>query len=258
MYYKENDLMDIDTFVTFIAETFKLKGLTTEVFVGKWTYTYSPSATYACEIFTSFASVMAATYMGSYLVNQKQIEKCCGKAMINFSTEVLKIGTTSLGLTEAAINDLDIKDKNTLALRESLFGGKIPEEAKFTADDYTSKAKAEAKAKSLIKWYTKNNKTDKISGKLYQATLACQALAGLWIERPDEGKYEVGTTEVLVKAGKKYFNDKNKKLLKQDFNKSMASFEKAITKAQDKGDKAKAKRLGEVNLELKKCLSILG
>jgi hypothetical protein len=38
----------------------------------------------------------------------------------------------------------------------------------------------------------------------------------------------------------------------------MASFEKAITKAQDKGDKAKAKRLGEVNLELKKCLSILG
>ena len=257
MYYTEKDFMDIDTFISMIANTFKLKGLTTEVFVGKWNYTYTPAATYACELFTSFAGVMVATYNGAYLVNQKQIEKCCSKAMISFSTEILKIGAQSLGAAEMNREWTEYRENSTMALRESILK-KVPEEAKFVAQDYESKAKAEAKAKSLIKWYTENNKTDKISFKLYQATLGAQALAGLWIQRPDEGKYEVGTTEVLVKLGKKYFNDKDKNYLKADFNKSSASFEKAINKAKEKDDKDKVKRLGQAKLELTKCINLLG
>ena len=123
MYYNEKDFMDIDTFVTMLSNTFKLKGLTTEVFVGKWSHAYTPSAIYACELFTSFAGVLAATYSGSYIVNQKQIERCCGKAMINFSTEILKIGAQTLGAAEMNREEwiMSIKDKNTIALKESIF-----------------------------------------------------------------------------------------------------------------------------------------
>lgn len=259
MYYEEKDFMDIDTFVTMISNVFKLKGLNTEVFVGKWTYTYSPSTVYACELFTSFAGVMAAVYIGSYLVNQKQIEKCCGKAMVNFAAEILKIGSSSFGLAESNINwATEYKDKNTMMLKESILGkNKVPDEAKFTKEDFESKSKAEAKAKALVKWYTSNGKSDKISSKLYQAALGAEGLAGLWTEKPNDAKYEIGTVEAIVKVGAKYFNDKNKKSLKSNFNTTLAKLEKSIEKAKAKEDKDKVKRCGQFKLEVSKCISIL-
>ncbi len=258
MYYDEKDFMDIDTFITMIAKTFKLKGLTTEVFVSKWNYTYTPAATYACELFTSFASVLAATYNGSYLVNQKQIEKCCSKAMISFSTEMLKIGAQALGAAEMNREEyiMSVKDKNTMALKEALIN-KVPDEAKFTGTDFESKSKAVAKAKSLIKWYSENGKTDKISKKLTVAITTSSGLSGAWIVTPDKVKYEVGMTEALVKTSKKYLNAGDINKIKNDFNKSIASFEKSIAKAKDSGDKAKVKRLGEAKLEHTKCVGLL-
>lgn len=258
MYYDEKDLMDIDTFVTMLANNFKLKGFTTEVFVGKWSHAYTPAAIYACELFTSFAGVLAATYSGSYVVNQKQIERCCSRAMINFSTEILKIGAQSLGAAEMNREEyiMSVKDKNTMALKEALIN-KVPEEAKFTGTDFESKAKAVAKAKSLIKWYSENGKTDKISKKLTVAITTSSGLSGAWIVTPDKVKYEVGMTEALVKTSKKYLNAGDINKIKNDFNKSIASFEKSIAKAKDSGDKAKVKRLGEAKLEHTKCVGLL-
>ena len=254
MYYEEKDFMDIDTFVTMISSTFRLKGLNTEVFVGKWNYTFGVTATYACELFTNFASVMVATYSGAYIVNQKQIERCCTKSMIAISTELLKIGSSSMGISESFTSD-DIRDRNTIALREAMLS-KVPDEAKFKKDDYESKSKLITKAKAVIKWYTDNNKTDKLSAKLYQAILGAEATAALWSEKPDDANYEVGTIEALCKLSKKYLNDKNTKSIKSSFNTTIAGLEKKIDKTIEK-DKAKAKRYGEFKLELTKSLRIL-
>ena len=254
MYYEEKDFMDIDTFVTMISSTFRLKGLNTEVFVGKWNYTFGVTATYACELFTNFASVMVATYSGAYIVNQKQIERCCTKSMIAISTELLKIGSSSMGISESFTSD-DIRDRNTIALREAMLS-KVPDEAKFKKDDYESKSKLTSKAKAVIKWYTDNNKTDKLSAKLYQAILGAEATAALWSEKPDDANYEIGTIEALCKLSKKYLNDKNTKSIKSSFNTIIAGLEKKIDKTIEK-DKAKAKRLGEFKLELTKSLRIL-
>jgi hypothetical protein len=257
MYYEEKDFMDIDTFVTMIAGTFKLKGLNTEVFIGEWNHSFSRATTYACELFTNFVGVLVATYSGAYIVNQRQIERCCSKSMIAVSTEILKIGSQIMGVSESYINFSpdDIKDRNTMALKESLFNNKVPEEVKYADEDFTDKSKALAKTKAVVKWYTENNKEKKLDSKIHTAiTIAC-GTAGAWLESKDD--YGVGVTEAIVKTGGKYLNERSKKFVKTDFNKTIAGLEKTIDKANAAGDKNKVKKAGEFKLELTKCLRLI-
>lgn len=119
LYIDDGMFDDIDCFVTSIAHTFKLKGFTTEVFVSKWIYRFNIGTQYGCELFTSFANILACTYVGSYIVNQNQVEKCCGTAMVKFINEILKVGTNTLTNASMRESAISFKNKNTLELAKA-------------------------------------------------------------------------------------------------------------------------------------------
>ena len=93
IYYDyEKDFDDIDIFINSLAETFKLKGLTTDVFLDRWIYLYGKGTMYGCELLPSFLSMITNAYSGSYINNQKKIETSCGRDMVTLSTTILQVG----------------------------------------------------------------------------------------------------------------------------------------------------------------------
>ena len=97
LYDEEVDFKNIDNFVRKITELFKLKGFGLDVLVEKWLYLFGNGTQFGLELFPSFVSMITNAYTGSYLNQQKQIEKCLGKNLLNnFSFEILKIGKDSI------------------------------------------------------------------------------------------------------------------------------------------------------------------
>ena len=150
---------NISTFIPKLAEVFNLKGLTVEVFISKWNYLYGPGTTYGCELFTSFLNVISSAYCGSYIVNQKQIERSCGTHMVSLATTLLRIGAEVIGVYAEAF---EVHSKNTEALANNM---KLREEKapKFTKDDMVSTEAATEKAKSIKKYYIESRQENKLS-----------------------------------------------------------------------------------------------
>lgn len=97
LYDEEKDFININTFVNKLIELFKLKGFGLDVLVEKWLYLFGNGTQFGLELFPSFSSMITNAYVGSYLNQQKQIEKCLGKNLLNnFSNEILKIGRDSI------------------------------------------------------------------------------------------------------------------------------------------------------------------
>ena len=97
LYDEEKDFVNINTFVNKLIELFKLKGFGLDVLVEKWLYLFGNGTQFGLELFPSFSSMITNAYVGSYLNQQKQIEKCLGKNLLNnFSNEILKIGRDSI------------------------------------------------------------------------------------------------------------------------------------------------------------------
>lgn len=92
-YTAEDDFVDIDKFITMLAETFKLKGLTTDTFINRWNMLLGKGALYALELLPAFIVVMGYSYVGAYLNNQKYIESTCGKIGIELIETVLRVGS---------------------------------------------------------------------------------------------------------------------------------------------------------------------
>jgi len=92
-YYEvEKDFVNIDTFVTFLANMFKLKGLTTDVFLNRWLYMYGKGTLYGPELLPVFLSIITNAYSGAYINQQKTIETMCGRDLVTLTTELLRIG----------------------------------------------------------------------------------------------------------------------------------------------------------------------
>ena len=97
LYDKEVDFINIHSFLTKITSLFKLNGLTLDVLVEKWLYLFGNGTQFSLELFPSFAGTITNAYCGSYLNQQKQIEKCIGRNLLNnFSNELLKIGKDTI------------------------------------------------------------------------------------------------------------------------------------------------------------------
>lgn len=201
LYYREENFNNIDTFISSIAENFKLKGLTTEVFVSKWAYAFTPSAMYACEMFTSFASVLVATYVGAYLVNQKQIEKICGNSMIKFSTEIINIGSDFIiGKYRESVDDWISAD--TQILKEALAKkdkSSMPEDAKITKDDYYYKTNLTNKLKNLIKYYEDSDQKNKLDKELVKHSAGLIKVFKEYYKKK-KGRYQKGTIAAFAET----------------------------------------------------------
>lgn len=92
-YYQYNtDFADINAFITFLTETFKLKGMTTDVFISRWIMLYGKGTMYGLELLPSFLTIIANAYSGAYVNNQKTIELICSREMVDLTTTILRIG----------------------------------------------------------------------------------------------------------------------------------------------------------------------
>ena len=97
LYDEETDFINIHSFLTKIVSLFKLNGLTLDVLVEKWLYLFGNGTQFSLELFPAFAAAITNAYSGSYLNQQKQIEKCIGRNLLNnFSNELLKIGKDTI------------------------------------------------------------------------------------------------------------------------------------------------------------------
>lgn len=260
LYYKaEEDFANINSFINMITETFKLKGLTTEVFVGKWMQAYGTGTQFGMELFSNFATMLIYTYCGSYIINQKQIERCCGKSMVSFGETILKIGIDEFDnrafMTEMELDQTIARDKNTMALAEAfLKRKKVPNDCKVNPEDYASKEKIKEKVKSIIEYYKASKQENKISGKLKIIAFGASGAMGEYITN-GKNVYEIGVLEVILKESLSYFNDHDKNQLYSDIKSSSESFDDSRRKKAE--DKEAIKRITSSLVELRKCLTIL-
>lgn len=255
LYYKLEDFDNIYSFINFISETFKLKDLTPEVFIGKWLYLYQTGTQYATELFTSFMVLIVNAYCGSYIVNQKQVERCCGTSMVKFATAILKLGVDEFdnrGYMEASeLQSFDKRDKNTIQLSESILKrNNIPDDAKLEKEDLLSKAKVKSKINSMIKYYCSINKESSISKNVLKATAT--ALNYISNEKSDV-KVADGVLETILKESKKYINENDIRKIDKLVNKTIGIFEKDMIDYREKGEKEKASYYAKKVTELRKC-----
>ena len=71
LYYDKEDLANISSFIELLEKTFKLKGLTLEVFIDRWRKNCGEGTYFGTELFPPFCNMMIAAYVGAYIVNQK-------------------------------------------------------------------------------------------------------------------------------------------------------------------------------------------
>jgi hypothetical protein len=259
LYYDINDFSNINTFITMISNTFKLKGLTTEVFCNQWLIYYGKGTHFAQELFTSFSQLIIFAYCGSYVVNQKQIERCCGSSMVKYCKDILKLGVDTFDnrgyLENSDLASLERRDSNTISLAESILNrNKVPEDAKFTADDFKSKSKAKERAKKLMAYYRSVEQESKISKKMSQNISSAMRYMNTYISK-GENVYEDGVTLTLVKDSYKYLDEKDKRNLGNDIKHSCENFTESLKK--NAADKEKCKRISKSLVELRKCLQYL-
>ena len=230
LYYDKEDFTNIDTFIAMLVENFKLKGLTTEVFITRWMYHFAKGTEYGIDLFTSFCNMISAAYCGAYVVYQKQIEKCCGRSMIKLVVSILELGSADLDKSywsEAAMKESrSYYNPEIKALADSIkMRSYIPENTRFYKEDFSIKDSIEFTVKNFISYYNESKQSDKISSKL--SSVIETGLSLMDTDKFTEN-YEVGCLETIIAEGKKYFTDKDKSSIISKINYKIKSLSEAI------------------------------
>ena len=93
MQLDESSFDNIKFFAETLSKVLRISKLTVDVIVERWMYLYGVSSVFAMELFPAFSDMMTNCYIGAYLNNQKTIEKIAGNSMVEFTKEILKIGS---------------------------------------------------------------------------------------------------------------------------------------------------------------------
>ena len=92
MQITTNTFTNIKFFIDALADVLHVSKLTIDVVVERWMYLFNPSTVFGLELFSSFATMITDCYIGSYLNNQKTIEKVLGNTMVEFAKTIFKVG----------------------------------------------------------------------------------------------------------------------------------------------------------------------
>ena len=85
---------DINNFIISLSKVLRIEGeLKLDVFIEKWMFAYGSGTQYATELYTSFASLLTNAYVGSYINNQKTIEKILGRTLVEFTNALFRVGS---------------------------------------------------------------------------------------------------------------------------------------------------------------------
>lgn len=100
---RESDIVDMQiqphSFdnIKFFAETLskilRINKLSVDVIVERWMYLYGVSTVFALEMYPAFSEMLTNCYTGAYLNNQKTIEKVVGTPMVEYTKQILRIGS---------------------------------------------------------------------------------------------------------------------------------------------------------------------
>lgn len=258
LYYKvEEDFMNINTFITMLAKTFKLKGLTTEVFINKWIFICGTGTQFASELFTAFSNMMIAAYCGAYIVNQKSIEAQTKVSMVKFANVIMKLGVDELDTKKFAesFDEYDYHDKNTVALAESLkLRANKPESIKFVKEDFSSIESIYNRISNVIDYYTESNQIEKIGPSLVAAINTSIAHMNAIVTKE---QYETGITETLISEGKKYFTRANKDAILNTISESYRLQMEYLKDARDNNNSLLSSNIAKQISELMRCKSNL-
>ena len=254
LYYDPEDFENIDTFITLLTETFKLKGFTTEVFITRWMYHFGKGTEYAIDLFTSFCSMITSAYCGAYVVHQKTIEKCCDRSMVKLVNCIMEAGTGSLDKSywseEAREEATSYISKTSSVMHEAIkLRSALPDYAKINKEDFSSKDIVKTKVKNLTKHYILSKQESKISGKL--AGAARMAIRAMDKTKVTDG-YEVGCLESIIVEGRKYFNDKDKRNLISDIEQQMRVLTDTMKKDEIRVNKDLKNKIGQELSELRR------
>lgn len=91
-FYSDEAMENLNTFVTDLCENFKLKGFGTDTMLDRWMFKYGNGTMYGLELYPSFLTMLTNAYCGTYVNNQKTIEKYCGRDMVTVSTTIIRMG----------------------------------------------------------------------------------------------------------------------------------------------------------------------
>lgn len=224
LYIDDGCFNDIDSFIKFLADTFKLKGLTTEVFIQKWMFLFGTGTQYGTELFTSFAYIIVCAYCGTYVVNQKQIERCCGSSMVSFANTILKLAADLLDISPNTIRKENYTvSTNASIIKEELnFRNKKVDAPKYILNDLDSTSKAKKVIEETIKVYKDSGKENKLDGALKKILKSVYSLEINYIllnntKLSDRAKknlgYDLGEFAACIKLAKPYLSDKTKKTI---------------------------------------------
>ena len=90
--FKDSTFLNINYFIETVSEVLRLTKITLESFLTKWCWQYGPGTQFALELFPAFAAMCTNVYTGSYLNQQKTIEKIAGRDIVDFASAVIKVG----------------------------------------------------------------------------------------------------------------------------------------------------------------------
>ena len=209
LYYDQADLANIDSFINLLAETFKLKGLTTEVFISRWMQNCGNGTQFAPELFTAFSNMMIAAYCGAYIVNQKSIDKLCSASMVKLCDNILRLGSSQLDrgkLFENFMNPEEIPepvDEHVRELQEAISITNIPRDNMIiTQEDCSTVDAAKKKIKAIKNLYHDTGKDPvRFSAKASESVrMALRCMTSSHII------YEDGTLTAILNESAKYLS----------------------------------------------------
>jgi len=260
LYYERGDLDNINTFISLIERTFKLKGLNTEVFSSRWDTNCGRGTIFATELFTAFTNMMIGAYCGAYVVNQKSIEKQCSSSMVKLCEAIMRLGGAELDRGKVFENavleeeEIIVRDPHTKALQEAVAGRKVlPEEVKYTKEDCKSKKVVKERIKAMHKYYMQTQQELKFGEKaVAYAKLAIKAMS----TTKDKKEYEVGVLTTILDVSSKYIKGNAKKDI-NDALKQAIDIQREYVQKYRVTDKELSKVLAAQLSELMKCKSLV-
>jgi hypothetical protein len=152
--------LDINLFITKLAETFRLKGLNLQVFMGKWIHLIGIGTQYAVELFTSFGVLLTSAYSGSYIVQQRQIENYCGTDLVKFNNALKTAGVNTFGTLFR--EEFEWHDKDAVNKANAIKNRLAMEETVSKKSDFNSIEEATTAFDNIIKFYNDTKQIQKL------------------------------------------------------------------------------------------------
>ena len=88
----EGDFDNIKAFVALLSEALKTPALKVDNVIDKWMYLYGTNTVFSIEYYPALSAMLTDAFCGSYINNQKTIEKVVGNTLVAYSKDVIAKG----------------------------------------------------------------------------------------------------------------------------------------------------------------------